>query len=189
MKFGFATAVLIALAGIVPAKAATVTYNIDGLIDVMGNKFDYDVTLTGNPFGSGGSYSGGVFSLILDDPGSANVPGVNTFTIPKPQFTLSSDAFALLSNGATLLTFNLSGADATTVTTSPTSFSLTDATITNVSIHPGAIGLQFDAFASVESFTAAVPEPSTWAMMILGFVGLGFMAYRRKQNGSSFRLA
>jgi hypothetical protein len=28
----------------------------------------------------------------------------------------------------------------------------------------------------------AVPEPSTWAMMILGFAGLGFMAYRRKSK-------
>lgn len=28
----------------------------------------------------------------------------------------------------------------------------------------------------------AVPEPSTWAMMILGFCGLGFMAYRRKSG-------
>jgi hypothetical protein len=37
-------------------------------------------------------------------------------------------------------------------------------------------------------FSAAVPEPSTWAMMILGFMGVGFMAYRRKQGGS-FRLA
>jgi len=27
---------------------------------------------------------------------------------------------------------------------------------------------------------SAVPEPSTWAMMILGFVGVGFMTYRRK---------
>jgi len=26
----------------------------------------------------------------------------------------------------------------------------------------------------------SVPEPSTWAMMILGFVGIGFMAYRRE---------
>jgi hypothetical protein len=26
----------------------------------------------------------------------------------------------------------------------------------------------------------AVPEPSTWAMMILGFLGVGFMAYRNK---------
>jgi hypothetical protein len=29
---------------------------------------------------------------------------------------------------------------------------------------------------------AAVPEPSTWAMMILGFCGVGFMAYRRKNR-------
>ena len=32
------------------------------------------------------------------------------------------------------------------------------------------------------SVTAAVPEPSTWAMMILGFAGIGFMAYRRKSK-------
>ena len=31
---------------------------------------------------------------------------------------------------------------------------------------------------------SAVPEPSTWAMMILGFFGVGFMAYRRKSQGS-----
>jgi len=32
---------------------------------------------------------------------------------------------------------------------------------------------------------SAVPEPSTWAMMILGFAGVGFIAYRRsrKDNG------
>lgn len=40
---------------------------------------------------------------------------------------------------------------------------------------------------TVGSFTIAeaVPEPSTWAMMILGFCGLGFMAYRRKQSGAA----
>jgi hypothetical protein len=31
---------------------------------------------------------------------------------------------------------------------------------------------------------ADVPEPSTWAMMILGFFGVGFMAYRRKGLGA-----
>jgi hypothetical protein len=41
----------------------------------------------------------------------------------------------------------------------------------------------------VISTVAAVPEPSTWAMMILGFFGVGFMAYRRKQNGPTLRLA
>jgi hypothetical protein len=29
---------------------------------------------------------------------------------------------------------------------------------------------------------SAVPEPSTWVMMILGFAGIGYMAYRRKRN-------
>jgi hypothetical protein len=28
---------------------------------------------------------------------------------------------------------------------------------------------------------AAVPEPSTWAMMILGFAGMGFLTYRRRK--------
>lgn len=32
---------------------------------------------------------------------------------------------------------------------------------------------------------SAVPEPSIWAMMLLGFAGVGFMTYRRKQNGMS----
>jgi PEP-CTERM motif len=36
--------------------------------------------------------------------------------------------------------------------------------------------------------TTAVPEPSTWAMMILGFLGIGFMGYRRKSQ-MSLRLA
>jgi hypothetical protein len=34
---------------------------------------------------------------------------------------------------------------------------------------------------------SAVPEASTWMMMILGFAGLGFLGYRRK--GPEFRLA
>jgi hypothetical protein len=33
-----------------------------------------------------------------------------------------------------------------------------------------------------DSAAAASKEPSTWAMMLLGFAGLGFMAYRRKSK-------
>ena len=32
------------------------------------------------------------------------------------------------------------------------------------------------------NLTESVPEPSTWAMMILGFAGIGFMAYRGKSK-------
>jgi hypothetical protein len=38
------------------------------------------------------------------------------------------------------------------------------------------------------NLTTGIPEPSTWAMMILGFFGVGFMAYRRKSR-TSLRLA
>ncbi len=41
---------------------------------------------------------------------------------------------------------------------------------------------------SVTSFTRGVPEPSTWAMLVLGFMGVGFMAYRRKEK-QTFRFA
>jgi len=41
------------------------------------------------------------------------------------------------------------------------------------------------AFISVAHYTVAgaVPEPATWAMMLLGFFGVGFLAYRRKNQG------
>ena len=32
--------------------------------------------------------------------------------------------------------------------------------------------------------TAAVPEPSTWTLMILGFAGVGFMAYRQRKSAA-----
>jgi hypothetical protein len=41
----------------------------------------------------------------------------------------------------------------------------------------------FDDF-SVTPAVSAVPEPSTWAMMIVGFVGLGSLAYRRKSKSA-----
>jgi hypothetical protein len=44
-----------------------------------------------------------------------------------------------------------------------------------------------DWASSSVSSVSPVPEPSTWAMMILGFFGVGFMAYRRKSN-PAFRL-
>jgi PEP-CTERM motif len=38
----------------------------------------------------------------------------------------------------------------------------------------------FDTGSADRTVSSAVPEPSTWAMMILGFLGLGFVAHRRK---------
>ena len=40
----------------------------------------------------------------------------------------------------------------------------------------------------VQFHVSAVPEAATWAMMLLGFAGVGFLAYRRKSK-PAFRLA
>ena len=40
---------------------------------------------------------------------------------------------------------------------------------------------------SLTAPAAAVPEPSTWGMMLLGFAGVGFMAWRKRNK--AFRLA
>jgi hypothetical protein len=55
-----------------------------------------------------------------------------------------------------------------------------NASFSNVSGGPDAIQV---------GLLAAVPEPSTWALMVLGFFGLGFIAYRRKDERIGFRVA
>jgi hypothetical protein len=48
---------------------------------------------------------------------------------------------------------------------------------------------EVDNIALTGAIVTPVPETSTWAMMVLGFLGVGFMAYRRKGNGPAFRVA
>lgn len=53
-------------------------------------------------------------------------------------------------------------------------------------------GVQVSWFGSYEYFApqvAAVPEPSIWAMMILGFFGVGLVTYRRRNRPLSLNAA
>ena len=43
-------------------------------------------------------------------------------------------------------------------------------------INGGGVNLAFDVYGTYDT---AVPEPSTWAMMMLGFAGLGYAGFRR----------
>jgi len=54
--------------------------------------------------------------------------------------------------------------------------------------HAGFQGLGDEGWGIQNVNVSAVPEPSTWAMMIFGFAGVGLMAYRRKLK-PAFRLA
>jgi hypothetical protein len=50
-----------------------------------------------------------------------------------------------------------------------------------IDVNGNLAGFPFLAAITIVTGTA-VPEPSTWTMMILGFAGAGFMTYRRKSR-------
>ena len=51
----------------------------------------------------------------------------------------------------------------------------------DLSGNPFPFSIFFDNLQATGA-TSAVPEPSTWAMMLIGFAGLGFAAFRRKSG-------
>ena len=53
---------------------------------------------------------------------------------------------------------------------------LTSGTFDTIRIRSSSNSLEFD------NISAGVPEPSTWAMMLIGFAGLAFVSRRRKAN-------
>ena len=113
-------------------------------------------------------------------------------------FSFSSIGLASYSNSkaAGTVNFTFFHADGTVDTSTVTltsgllglqTFDFNESNLTSVSFVSGpSFDEQFD---NVVVSTSAVPEPSTWAMMILGFAGVGFTAYRKKQNGSALSVA
>jgi hypothetical protein len=97
-------------------------------------------------------------------------------------------------NGDSTITFN--GFDSLGHALTPQSFAITEhgQNQYNFSAINGEhiTSITFDAtmlqdIKQLSLNVSAVPEPSTWAMMILGFVGIGFLTYRRN-SGAKFRL-
>jgi PEP-CTERM motif len=60
------------------------------------------------------------------------------------------------------------------------------ANITEVLIHSNTdpAGTGYDTISFTTSVTSSVPEPATWAMMLLGFAGMGFVGFRRAKTRS-----
>jgi hypothetical protein len=67
-----------------------------------------------------------------------------------------------------------------TVTTTNTGDTVTLVTDNDAGFAPGGYSTGTGSFGAV--VVTPVPEPSTWAMLLLGFAGLGVMAYRRKSK-------
>jgi len=116
-------------------------------------------------------------NTLFDFKGSVTVTNGQSFTVGH------DDGLTLVINGVTVI--NQPG---------PTSFVNTTSTYTGPSgtfafelVYGECCGAPANLSVSLPLQTA-VPEPSTWAMMILGFAGVGFLAYRRRNQGTVLRL-
>ncbi|SHM84978.1 PEP-CTERM protein-sorting domain-containing protein [Bradyrhizobium lablabi] len=181
---GFATATAFIISSIVPnaAKAevfdvtfSSALYTVDAVVTATPDGGNFDITgITGS-----GTSNGNLFSItgLVSDPSNPTPPNTGTaaggawvyndviFTGPL-RFDYNGVVFTA-DNGAlyNLYTQNFNNP----------SF---DSLLTTDQFGGGA----GTAHLGTGTITAAVPEPSTWAMIILGFAGIGFMAYRRKSN-------
>jgi hypothetical protein len=177
----FATAALLGVA-VLPASAATVNVTFTETQDLLGPALvvnNLSFTTTGPSFQFEGQTAFEVNGITGTINGLAIVAPVTSTSDYGNYFTTGPSAV-----DGTGLNFQLAGSSFSAVslffedTTSPPTYRIN-------SIFPFVEGFGTATFTQV----AAVPEPSTWAMMILGFVGVGFMAYRRKRNGAAFAAA
>jgi hypothetical protein len=153
----------------------------------------FDVTFTGSIFGVSaevstndttnvissiltGTITGptiGSLALVLDAPGS-NLSFTNDNVLVGTTPFVTGAGILFDAGGAT---YNLYS-----VGTGPYSYFLfssnsPDATDFNFG-DPGTLVVSDEGPSPI----TAVPEPSTWLMLILGFCGVGFMSYRRKNK-------
>jgi hypothetical protein len=128
--------------------------------------------------------TGASYQLTFGLSGENGPGGITTLAVTigsqTTDFTITSDSSSFFNKPFSTMTINYVAASADTaisfIETASNDGGNNDALIDGVSFQGPAV-------------TSAVPEPSTWAMMILGFAGVGFMAYRRKNNGPALRVA
>jgi PEP-CTERM motif len=157
--------------------------------------FDLDQATQSDILPTGGESSGpyGSFvtaSLTVNGVAGA-LPAFTTgeLTGETQVFELGSVIDAVVSGGANHLDSNITGTDFAWNLASPAhgfSYDPTDADQTLIQLgdtNGDLVEADISSVAITVSSTPPVPEPSTWAMMLLGFAGLGFASYRARKRG------
>jgi hypothetical protein len=157
-----------------------------------------NVVTPAHPFGSDLMFNYKI-ALSSGDVTSLTVAGFSGFDVAAKQCSFAG-CFAVATNGIAansasrsadgdLITFSFTDLIGGTHTGNLQAFTNAPFFVDPIASFQNAAGSAFSIEITGPSSTPTVPEPSTWAMMLLGFAGIGFMAYRRKQNGPALRLA
>jgi hypothetical protein len=159
------------------SAAATTTglsFTIDGYLSLDGQNFyedDFGLSLNGSPLFAGtfnlGGGSNTTQAVVYLNPDGA--------TLSNPTNNGTATSFA---GGKEIVTFGdvlplVSG----TNTLIFTYFSLPPPS------HAGFQGIGDEGWG-IENVATSIPEASTWAMMVAGFSGLGFAAFRRSRKAT-----
>ena len=207
VKARFLVAAALAIFSVTPGRAAVVTMTFSGPLDLNQSTGAVDGISPSSGLSASGSLSFDSSTLTLTSgptPSDPTYPyqvysGPATFTAAVDSKTYSATSLVnfYMSNA------NLAGPfvrfEAQAVSTSgifidlnsswgtplfgnpndPGSF-LNQQIFGEFLISPDSLESPKLVFDAVSINVSAVPEPSTWAMMIFGFFAIGFMAYRKK---------
>ena len=188
------SAAALVLLSAAPGRAATYTGSTDGCFGASctptSPATNHSLTFTGASFSSNSSTLSDLGTFTLRD--TSNHVFVNqpfdlevTFSNPNAITNVTADILGAITfiGGLVHISF------------APDSFSVGSTSYT-LDVNPLLLGTSFlsggfdrETITGTITATAAVPEASTWAMLILGFAGVGFMAYRRKRSTLAFRVA
>lgn len=174
-----------------PQSASVVSFDVKG--NGASNTLFLNAGKINGPYNSNPQEGGGVTQSFTTAGGTASFSADVAALYTRTSATFAGlGLMSVLLDGVVMDTYDFGGTDGgpvtlrgtldfTTVLTAGTHILTLEATRT---FAPGR-GVTSQYFDNVSlDVTAAVPEPSTWAMMILGFAGVGFMAYRRKSKSA-----
>jgi hypothetical protein len=183
-------AALAILAATSSSHAMTYSYTTDGCFGSpctpASSKTDHGLKFTGATVANSSGLATDLGSFTLSDS-SFHIFNNETFDLevnfssPTGTVNVTADVAGVVSLIGGLVSIDFS----------PETFKLANGSMLTLSVDDMLIGNFLrpttEELKGTITMTAAVPEPSTWAMMILGFFGVGFMAYRKK-NGLALRL-
>ena len=163
---GFASPTFVGINPLLPANVNSQATGVNDSGWVVGFYQPTSTTFTGFL-----DKSGVISSITFPGSVSTQALGVNDLGEIVGDYTLANgNMFGFFDRGGSFSTIDPFGSTAVTAN--------------GINDKGTIVGFYGAADGNTIGFETTVPEPSTWAMMLLGFAGLGFLGYRKVRQGT-----